>query len=205
MVYLLPSPIQAMPVSTGGISNHHVVRGSIGAAEASVSPARQPVSRTKSEGSALLIGSTESGDTSLSLSGRITKSPPATGVRRASKSSKEKAEEVARKVVSLYTIHVRSHAGMLFLVHVALIVYVLLYVYIITLLASSYLTLCFKLHSACCCNILIIVLSTPLFPPFRLVTVMDSPLCAHPRWSPSRPQSGRSSLSSGSRCKATKE
>ncbi len=122
-----------MPVSTGGISNHHVVRGSIGAAEASVSPARQPVSRTKSEGSALLIGSTESGDTSLSLSGRITKSPPATGVRRASKSSKEKAEEVARKVVSLvslYTIHVRAHAGMLFLVHgihVALIVVVCLY------------------------------------------------------------------------------
>ncbi len=106
-----------MPVSTGGINNHHIARGSIGTAKASVSPARLPVSRTKSEGSALLIGSTESGDTALSLSGRATKSPPATGVRGASKSSKEKAEEVARKVVSPYTI--RTHAGMLFLdVHV---------------------------------------------------------------------------------------
>lgn len=87
-----------MPISTGGITNHHLTsRGSTGSADAIASPARQPVSRTKSDGATLLLGSTESGDTAFSLSGRGTKSPPGTKV---SKTSKEKAEEVARKVVS---------------------------------------------------------------------------------------------------------
>ncbi len=98
---------QAMPISTGGITNHSTGRGSIGSAEAASSPARQPVSRTKSDGAALLLASTESGDTALSLSGRGTKSSSGVGTkeRNASKTSKEKAEEVARKVVSLYNNH----------------------------------------------------------------------------------------------------
>ncbi len=83
-----------MPISSGGITNH---LSSAGSAEAITSPARQPVSRTKSDGAALLLASSES----FSRSTQSTKSPPGTKGRVSSKSSKETAEEVVRKVVSL--------------------------------------------------------------------------------------------------------